>query len=159
MNDISRSSPASDPVALARQVADVLYARDNAAQHLGISIEDVGPGYAVLTMTVTAEMLNGHATCHGGMLFSLADTAFAYACNSRNEATVAAGCSIEYLAPAREGDRLTATARETAKTGRQGVYDIAITNDAGEIIATFRGRSASLRKPVMETGAEDTARS
>lgn len=159
MNDVARSSLSPDPIALARQVADVLYARDYAAQHLGIDIEDVGPGHAVLAMTVRPEMLNGHETCHGGMIFALADTAFAYACNSRNEATVAAGCSIEYLAPARKGDRLTATAREAAKTGRQGVYDIAITNDAGDIIATFRGRSASLRKPVIEAGPDAAPRS
>lgn len=158
MNDVARNSPTDDPAALARQVAEALYARDAAAQHLGVVIEDVGPGYAVLTMTVRPEMLNGHDSCHGGMIFALADTAFAYACNSRNEATVAAGCSIEYLAPAREGDRLTATARETAKTGRQGVYDIAITNAAGETVASFRGRSASLRKPVIEGGpATETA--
>lgn len=139
-----------DPQALARRVADDLYGRDVAAQHLGIVINDVGPGHAALSMMVRPEMLNGHAICHGGMIFSLADTAFAYACNARNEATVAAACSIEYLAPAREGERLTATARETATAGRQGVYDILVTNDQGTVIAAFRGRSASLRRPVLE---------
>lgn len=135
---------------LAKKVADALYERDTAARHLGITIEAVGPGTAVLRMTVTGTMLNGHATCHGGFLFALADTAFAYACNSRNDATVAAGCSIEYLAPARQGDHLVATARETAHAGRQGVYDILVTNQDGVAIAAFRGRSASLRKPVIE---------
>lgn len=135
---------------LARRVADELYGRDVAARHLGIVIDDVGPGHAALSMIVRPEMLNGHAICHGGMIFSLADTAFAYACNARNEATVAAACSIEYLAPAREGERLTATARETAVSGRQGVYDILVTNDAGTAIAAFRGRSASLRRPVLD---------
>lgn len=135
---------------LAARVADTMYARDHAAQHLGIKIKDTGPGYAVLTMKVEQHMVNGHGICHGGMTFALADTAFAYACNSRNEATVAAGCLIDYLAPAHTGDVLTATARETAKAGRQGIYDIIVMNQAGVTVAAFRGRSASLRKPVFE---------
>ncbi len=139
-----------DAEALARRVADALLPRDHAANFLGISVDKVGPGTSSLSMTVTKDMLNGHASCHGGMFFALADTAFAYACNSRNDTTVAAGCSIEYLAPGYEGDRLTATATEVAKAGRQGVYDVLITNQDGLTLATFRGRSASLRKPVIE---------
>jgi acyl-CoA thioesterase len=136
--------------AIAERVADVMYKDDIAAQHLGIRIEEVGPGYSKLTMTVGPEMINGHDICHGGMTFSLADTAFAYACNSRNEATVAAGCSIEFLAPAMKGTKLTAVARETAKRGRQGVYDMTVTDDDGNVIAVMRGKSASLRRPVFE---------
>ena len=136
--------------AIAERVAEVMYKDDVAAQHLGISIEEVGPGYAKLAMTVGPEMINGHDICHGGMTFSLADTAFAYACNSRNDATVAAGCSIEFLAPARKGEKLTAIARETAKRGRHGVYDIKVTDEAGDVIAVMRGKSASLRRPVFE---------
>ncbi|MDA5193420.1 hydroxyphenylacetyl-CoA thioesterase PaaI [Govanella unica] len=135
---------------LARKVAAAMFERDVAAQHLGVEIKAVGVGTATLTMTVAPHMLNGHASCHGGFIFALADTAFAYACNSRNDATVAAGCNIEYLAPGRQGDLLTATATETARAGRQGVYDILVTNQDGVAIATFRGRSASLRKPVIE---------
>lgn len=151
MSESAKLSPAPEtPDALAARVATGLYARDNAAQHLGMKIESVGPGTATLTMTVRPDMLNGHDTCHGGMLFALADTAFAYACNSRNIATVAAGCSIEYLAPAHNGDRLIARAKETAHAGRQGVYDILITREDGTPLATFRGRSASLRKPVVD---------
>lgn len=135
---------------LARKVIEAMYDRDAAAQHLGITIMAVGAGTARLSMTVAPHMLNGHASCHGGFIFALADTAFAYACNSRNDATVAAGCSIEYLAPARAGDMLVATAQETARAGRQGVYDILVTNQDGVAIAAFRGRSASLRKPVIE---------
>jgi len=136
--------------AIAERVAEVMYRDDIAAQHLGIRIEEVGPGYSKLTMTVGPEMINGHDICHGGMTFSLADTAFAYACNSRNEATVAAGCSIEFLAPAMKGAKLTAVARETAKRGRQGVYDMTVTDDDGNVIAVMRGKSASLRRPVFE---------
>jgi len=136
--------------AIAERVAEVMYKDDIAAQHLGICIEEVGPGYSKLTMTVGPEMINGHDICHGGMTFSLADTAFAYACNSRNEATVAAGCSIEFLAPAMKGAKLTAVARETAKRGRQGVYDMTVTDDDGNVIAVMRGKSASLRRPVFE---------
>jgi len=136
--------------AIAERVAEVMYRDDIAAQHLGIRIEEVGPGYSKLTMTVGPEMINGHDICHGGMTFSLADTAFAYACNSRNEATVAAGCSIEFLAPAMKGAKLTAVARETAKRGRQGVYDMTVTDDDGNVIAVMRGKAASLRRPVFE---------
>lgn len=139
-----------DEQAVAERVAKVMYMDDHAAQHLGITVEEVGPGYARLSMVVGPDMINGHDICHGGMTFSLADTAFAYACNSRNEATVASGCSIEFLAPAMKNARLTAVARETAKRGRQGVYDMTVTTEEGEVIAVMRGKSASLRRPVFE---------
>lgn len=141
----------TNPTEIARRVVDTMYADDIAARHLGIVIENVDAGTATLAMTVADTMINGHDICHGGMIFSLADTAFAYACNSGNEATVAAGCSIEFLAPAMKGDRLTATARETARSGRHGVYDVMVLNQDGTTIATMRGRSASLRRPVFET--------
>lgn len=147
---MSESDMQQNEQAIAERVAEVMYKDDTAAQHLGIRIEEVGPGYSKLTMTVGPEMINGHDICHGGMTFSLADTAFAYACNSRNEATVAAGCSIEFLAPAMKGAKLTAVARETAKRGRQGVYDMTVTDDDGNVIAVMRGKSASLRRPVFE---------
>jgi acyl-CoA thioesterase len=140
----------ADAHELAARVAEAMYAKDHAARHLGIKVKEVGPGHAVLTMKVEPYMVNGHDICHGGMTFALADTAFAYACNARNEATVAAGCLIDYLAPAHQGDVLTATAQETAKGGRQGIYDITVTNQEGVTVATFRGRAASLRKPVIE---------
>jgi acyl-CoA thioesterase len=98
-------------------------------------------------MTVRPDMLNGHGICHGGMLFALADTAFAYACNSRNVAMVAAGASIEFLAPTPVGERLIATASETSRSARHGIYDVEITNAAGEPLAHFRGRCARLRVP------------
>ena len=113
-----------DAQALAERVAEVMWARDDASQRLGMRIVDVAPGRATLTMTVRSDMLNGHAICHGGFIFTLADSAFAFACNSYNLNTVASGCAIEFLAPAREGDMLTAVARERSMAGRTGVYDI-----------------------------------
>jgi acyl-CoA thioesterase len=134
----------SDPESeLAAAVAGALYARDAAARHLGIEVRHCGPGEAVLTMTVQDTMLNGHGICHGGFLFCLADTAFAYACNSGNELTVAQHCSIDFLRPARAAERLTATARETVRGPRSGVYDVTVCGADGEPVALFRGLSRS----------------
>ncbi len=128
-----------------------LYAGDIAAQALGIEVLDVAPGIVRLTMVVRPDMLNGHGICHGGMLFALADTAFAYACNLPGDAMVAAGASIEFLAPGSSGERLIATARETSRSARHGIYDVAITNSSGEPLAHFRGRCARLRVPSKTT--------
>lgn len=140
----------NDAQALAAAVGAAMYARDRASQALGMCIGSIGPGFAELTMIVRADMLNGHLTCHGGLIFSLADSAFAFACNSHNQTTVAAGCSIEFLAPAREGDVLTATGRERALAGRSGVYDIDVKNQRGETIALFRGKSARIKGQVID---------
>jgi acyl-CoA thioesterase len=147
--------PAATPQeaqALAERVADGMYSRDRASQALGMKIAKVGPGHAELTMAVRADMLNGHAICHGGFIFSLADSAFAFACNSYNLSTVASGCSIDFVAPAREGDLLTAIARERSVSGRTGVYDIGVTNQRGETIALFRGKSYRVKGHVVEEG-------
>jgi len=136
--------------ALAQRVADGMYARDRASQALGMRIVDVGPGRARLAMTVRADMLNGHAICHGGFIFTLADSAFAFACNSYNLTTVASGCAIDFLAPAHEGDTLTATAVEQSAIGRTGVYDIDVTNHRGERIALFRGKSYRIKGQVVD---------
>lgn len=130
---------------------------DICAQALGIMPVSVAPGTATLTMSVREDMLNGHALCHGGMIFTLADSAFAHACNSRNQVTVAAGCSIEFMRPARAGDLLTARACETASHGRSGVYDILVTNQAGETVAVFRGRSRQLAEKVVDDDAKGEA--
>jgi len=131
----------------ARGAVQTLYARDLAAQALGIEILDVAPGAVRVAMVVRPDMLNGHGTCHGGMLFALADTAFAFACNSYGEAMVAAGASIEFLAAAARGERLIATANETSRTARHGIYDVAVARTSGELVAHFRGRCARLRVP------------
>ena len=108
-----------------------MFARDSASRGLGMQIVRVAPGEAELSMTVRPDMLNGHAICHGGFIFTLADSAFAFACNSANLTTVANGCSIEFLAPAQLGDVLTATARERAQVGRNGIYDVEVRNQRG----------------------------
>src|SRR5215470_10659005 len=141
---------AADAQALAERVADAMYPRDRASQSLGIKVARVGPGHAEMTMTVRADMLNGHAICHGGFIFALADSSFAFACNSYNLTTVASGCAIDYVAPAREGDVLTARARERSVSGRTGVYDIEVTNQRGETIALFRGKSYRIKGHVVE---------
>jgi len=136
--------------ALAERVAQAMYTRDRASQTLGMKIATVSPGRAELTMTVRADMLNGHAICHGGFIFLLADSAFAFACNSYNLTTVASGCSIDFVAPAHEGDRLIAIARERSASGRTGVYDIEVRNQNGETVALFRGKSYRIKGRVIE---------
>ncbi|HET8876104.1 MAG TPA: hydroxyphenylacetyl-CoA thioesterase PaaI [Casimicrobiaceae bacterium] len=126
---------------LAERVAARMFDADRASRALGMHIECVAPGRAEMTMTVRDDMLNGHAICHGGYIFLLADSAFAFACNSYNRNTVAQGCTIDYLAPARAGDVLRATGVERSRTGRTGVYDIDVTNQQGTTIALFRGKS------------------
>jgi acyl-CoA thioesterase len=120
---------------------------DRASQNLGVEILDVAPGSVRIAMTVQPGMLNGHGLCHGGILFTLADSAFAFACNSYGEPMVAAGAAIEFLAPCPGGERLTAVASEVTRTARGGIYDVRIANHAGESIAVFRGRSSRLRTP------------
>ena len=139
-----------DAHALAGRVAAAMYARDTASKGLGMQIAKVSPGYAELTMPVRADMLNGHAICHGGLIFTLADSAFAFACNSYNFNTVASGCGIDFVAPAREGDVLTARARERALAGRTGVYDVEVANQRGETIALFRGKSYRIKGHLIE---------
>jgi acyl-CoA thioesterase len=138
--------------AQAERVAAAMYERDTASQALGLSLVRVGPGVAEVAMTVRADMLNGHAICHGGFIFTLADSAFAYACNSYNLNTVASGCSIDFVAPAREGDVLTAHAHERSASGRTGVYDIEVTNQRGDKIALFRGKSYRIKGHVIPGG-------
>ena len=143
----------SEAQALAESVAAAMWARDVASQALGMRIVRVAPGVAELAMTVRADMLNGHAICHGGFIFTLCDSAFAYACNSYNLNTVASGCSIDFLAPAREGDVLTALAQEMSVAGRTGVYDIGVVDARGERIALFRGKSYRIKGHVIDAPA------
>ncbi len=144
----TRSGPEAH--ALAERVAAAMWARDVASQALGMRLVRVAPGHAELAMTVRADMLNGHAICHGGFIFTLCDSAFAYACNSYNLNTVASGCSIDFLAPAREGDVLTAIAQEMSIAGRTGVYDIGVVDGRDERIALFRGKSYRIKGHVID---------
>lgn len=139
-----------DKLALAKAAAEVMWREDNASKWLGMKIEEVRPGYARLSMTVTANMVNGHNLCHGGLIFTLADSTFAFACNSHNQRAVAAGCAIEFLAPAFLGDVLTAEGVEQALRGRTGVYDLKVTNQNNELIAVFRGKSATIKGLLVE---------
>lgn len=123
-----------------------MLARDAATRALGIAISDVGVGRATASMRIGAEMVNGHAVAHGGYLFLLADTAFAFACNTHGADVVAAGAEVSFLAPAREGDRLTAVATERVRTGRSGIYDVTVSRADGAVLAEFRGRSRELRR-------------
>ena len=142
--------------ALAERVAESMFANDRASRALDMRVVRVAPGCAELTMTVTDDMLNGHGICHGGYIFLLADSAFAYACNSYNRATVAQGCAIDYLAPARLGDLLQARGVERARTGRTGVYDIEVTNGA-TTIALFRGKSYRIDGTIVDETAHPPA--
>jgi acyl-CoA thioesterase len=125
----------------AERAAAALFERDRASQALGMRLAGVRPGWARVTMRVRPDMVNGHGVCHGGIVFALGDSAFAFACNSHNESTVAAAASIDFLAGAREGDELTAEASELWRTRRNGIYEISVCNQRGERIALFRGRS------------------
>jgi acyl-CoA thioesterase len=146
MNDAQSSRLAQR---LAEQVTEALYGQDRASQALGIRIGEVRPGYARLSMVVRPDMTNGHRIGHGGMVFTLADTAFAFACNSHNENNVAASASIDFLAPSHEGDELTAVATEVWRSGRSGIYEVTVTNQKGARIALFRGRSARIAGQVV----------
>jgi acyl-CoA thioesterase len=138
------------PQQTADRVREGMFRNDRASKALGMRIVEVTPGCATLSMTVRDDMLNGHDLCHGGLIATLADSTFAFACNSYNELTVASGFAIDLLAPGRLGDVLTARCTEVSKAGRTGVYDAAITNQRGERIAVFRGRSYTVKgKPAV----------
>jgi acyl-CoA thioesterase len=139
------------PQQLAEATRDAMWKDDRASRSLGMQVLAVGPGSATLTMTVREDMLNGHDICHGGLVTMLADSAFAYACNAYNEVTVASGFDVNLIAAAHRGDVLTAVAEELSKSGRTGVYDISVSNQHGEPLAVFRGRSYTIKgKPLVE---------
>jgi acyl-CoA thioesterase len=136
--------------ALAERIAAVIEREDRASRLLGMRLVEVGPGRARLSMRVTDEMVNGQQVCHGGLIFSLADSSFGYACNTHNQRALAASCSIDFLAPAQLGDELTAEAQEAAHAGRTRLYDVRVTNQAGELVALFRGKSATVKGTWVE---------
>jgi acyl-CoA thioesterase len=135
--------------ALAEEVGRAMWSRDNATQALGMALTRIAPGAATITMPVRPDMVNGHHICHGGLIFTLADSAFAYACNSYNLNTVASACHTDFLAPAREGDVLEATATERSASGRTGVYDIEVKVQGGKAVALFRGKSYRIKGEVI----------
>jgi acyl-CoA thioesterase len=143
----------TNPDQLADQVARAMLAAEGAGLAWGVEIEEAREGYARVSMKVRADMLNGHRTAHGGMIFALADTAFAYACNGRNLKSVAAHASIAFLDAAREGEVLVAEAREAALAGRSGVYNVAVRGGDGRAVAEFQGLSRSLGTPVIDSSS------
>lgn len=146
----------ANPQTLADAVTAAMWSRDRASHGLGLQIINVQPGYAMLAMPVRGDMVNGHDICHGGFIFMLADSSFAYACNSYNHNTVASACHIDFLAPAREGDLLEAEAVERSLSGRTGVYDITVRTRGGKTIALFRGKSYRINGEVI-AGLEQAA--
>jgi acyl-CoA thioesterase len=139
-----------DLQALAELAGKMMYERDPASQALGMALDAIRPGYARMSMAIREAMLNGHGSCHGGYIFMLADSAFAFACNSHNFNTVGAGCTIDYLSPGRAGDVLTAEAVEQALSGKTGVYDVVVSNQEGRKVALFRGKSHRVSGTVVE---------
>ncbi len=131
--------------AIAEQVGAKLCAQDAVVRSLGITLDSIEPGQARLVMTVRKDMINGAGICHGGLITTLADSAFAFACNSYNKLTLATGITVDFIAPARQDDVLTATATEFSRSARSGVYDVTVVNQRGEIIAAFRGRCHQVR--------------
>ncbi|MBN8956261.1 MAG: hydroxyphenylacetyl-CoA thioesterase PaaI [Rhizobiales bacterium] len=138
-----------NPAELARACADAMWREDAASQGLGMELVAVAPGTATLAMTVTDQMVNGHGTCHGGFLFTLADSAFAFVCNGYDVRTVAQHCSITFVSPAKLGDRLIAQAQERQRAGRSGIYDVSVQREDGAVIAEFRGHSRTIGGPVI----------
>lgn len=132
------------PQLRAERSAEAMWANDRASKWLGMSLDAIGPGTATMSFVVQDHHLNGHSICHGGYIFTLADSAFAFACNSYNENAVAQQNQITYLSPGRAGERLTATASETSKAGRSGIYDITVTGEDGRKVAVFRGLSRTI---------------
>jgi len=147
--NLPQVTAAMDPDALARACAAEMLRRDRASQSAGITIEEARPGYARVTLTIREDMVNGHAIAHGGIIFTLADSAFAFACNSRNESNVALQCSISFVAAGKLGDRLVAEAQERSGKGRTSVYDVTVSRGEDELVALFRGVSYRIKGPVL----------
>jgi acyl-CoA thioesterase len=141
----TRRATGLSPRALAEACAEAMWSGDATSRRLGMRIERIAPGEATLSMEITDSMLNGHGLAHGGFVFALADSAFAFACNGYNQRTVGHQASITYLAPGRLGERLTAVAREVYRAGRNGIYDVHVTNGHGEAVAEFRGHSRTVK--------------
>jgi acyl-CoA thioesterase len=142
---------ALDAQQLAAAAAAAMWAGDRASREMGMQIESVAPGRAVLSMAVREDMVNGHGLCHGGYVFALADSAFAFACNSENHSTVAAGARVEFLAPGRLGDRLTARAEQLHQGKRTGLYDVTVCNQDGRTLAVFRGNAHRIGGALVDT--------
>lgn len=147
-----------DAQELARACADAMWVEDAASRGLGMQLVSIGPGQAELTMMVSERMVNGHNICHGGFIFTLADSAFAFSCNTYNQRTVAQHCAVTFIVSARLGDRLTARAVERHRRGRSGIYDITVTRQDGTVIAEFRGHSRTIEGELLPKTHKDAVK-
>jgi acyl-CoA thioesterase len=152
--DVQSSRPIDGPHEIAAACAEAMWAEDQASQGLGMVVERVSPGEAVISMTVRADMTNGHGICHGGFIFTLADSAFAFACNTYNQRTVAQHCAVTFLQPGRRGDTLTAHAVERNRSGRSGIYDVTVRDGEGEVVAEFRGHSRTIAGTLLASDSD-----
>jgi len=143
-----------DAEQLAKACAEAMWAEDEASRGLGMELVSVGPGRAELAMTVTDRMVNGHKICHGGFIFTLADSTFAFACNTYNQRTVAQHCAVTFITAGKLGDRLTARGVEVHRRGRSGIYDMTVTRQDGTVIAEFRGHSRTIEGEIIPTGVK-----
>ncbi len=142
--DAGHTTESADPHALAEACAQTMWLDDRASKGLGMSLQRIAPGEAVLSMTVRKDMTNGHGICHGGFIFTLADSTFAFACNTYDQRTVAQQCAVTFLQPVREGETLTAHAVERTRAGRGGIYDVTVRDSANTVVAEFRGHSRTI---------------
>ncbi|MPR08188.1 hydroxyphenylacetyl-CoA thioesterase PaaI [Microvirga tunisiensis] len=152
--DVQSSRPQDGPHEIAAACAEAMWAEDQASQGLGMAVERVSPGEAVISMTIRADMTNGHGICHGGFIFTLADSAFAFACNTYNQRTVAQHCTVTFLQPGRRGDTLTAHAVERNRSGRSGIYDVTVRDGKGEVVAEFRGHSRTIAGTLLASDSD-----
>lgn len=148
---------AANPNQIAEACAKAMWADDRASQGLGMVIERVAPGEAVISMTIRPEMTNGHGICHGGFIFTLADSTFAFACNTYDQRTVAQHCAVTFLKPGRRGDTLTAHAVERNRSGRSGIYDVTVRDSEGDIVAEFRGHSRTIAGTLLAADADQNS--
>jgi acyl-CoA thioesterase len=153
--DAQSTRSGNAPHDIARACAEAMWVEDQASQGLGMVVERVSPGEAVISMVIRADMTNGHGICHGGFIFTLADSAFAFACNTYNQRTVAQHCAVTFLQPGRRGDTLTAHAVERNRSGRSGIYDVTVRDAKGEIVAEFRGHSRTIAGTVLASGDDE----
>jgi acyl-CoA thioesterase len=152
--DVQSSLPQDGPHEIAAACAEAMWAEDQASQGLGMVVERVSPGEAVISMAIRADMTNGHGICHGGFIFTLADSAFAFACNTYNQRTVAQHCAVTFLQPGRRGDTLTAHAVERNRSGRSGIYDVTVRDGKGEVVAEFRGHSRTIAGTLLASDSD-----
>jgi acyl-CoA thioesterase len=155
MMDATGTASSLDAQTLARACADKMWADDRASQALGMKIMHIAPGEAMLSMPIRRDMTNGHGICHGGFMFTLADSTFAFACNTYNQRTVAQQCAVTFIRAVKEGDTLTAHAVERSRTGRSGIYDVTVRDSRNAVVAEFRGHSRTIAGELLAPATDE----